>query len=150
HAHVPAQPRISRRGRRAALFAQRPGNAGLRRSHRVAQSADRTPGALRRSTDAVPASRRGAAATDHGQQTEARQLTTNNGRPDDGRKPWSWLNSDLSSVRLWFVVRDIDSRWRSDSRLHQKERAMRMLHTMLRVNDLEESLRFYCDHLGMR
>ena len=27
---------------------------------------------------------------------------------------------------------------------------MRMLHTMLRVNDLEESLRFYCDHLGMR
>jgi len=27
---------------------------------------------------------------------------------------------------------------------------MRMLHTMLRVNDLEESLRFYCDVLGMR
>jgi lactoylglutathione lyase len=25
-----------------------------------------------------------------------------------------------------------------------------MLHTMLRVNDLEESLRFYCDVLGMR
>src|SRR5262245_65112013 len=27
--------------------------------------------------------------------------------------------------------------------------AMRLLHTMLRVNDLEESLRFYCDVLGM-
>jgi lactoylglutathione lyase len=26
----------------------------------------------------------------------------------------------------------------------------RLLHTMLRVNDLEESLRFYCDVLGMR
>src|SRR5262249_1955625 len=29
-------------------------------------------------------------------------------------------------------------------------RGMRTLHTMLRVNDLEESLRFYCDVLGMR
>src|SRR2546428_6263660 len=28
--------------------------------------------------------------------------------------------------------------------------AMRMLHTMLRVGDLERSLRFYCDVLGMR
>ena len=27
---------------------------------------------------------------------------------------------------------------------------MRLLHTMLRVNDLEESLRFYCEVLGMR
>ena len=27
---------------------------------------------------------------------------------------------------------------------------MRLLHTMLRVNDLEESLRFYCDGLDMR
>ena len=27
---------------------------------------------------------------------------------------------------------------------------MRMLHTMLRVGDLEKSLRFYCDVLGMR
>ena len=27
---------------------------------------------------------------------------------------------------------------------------MRLLHTMLRVNDLEESLHFYCDALGMR
>jgi len=27
---------------------------------------------------------------------------------------------------------------------------MRLLHTMLRVNDLEESLRFYCEALGMR
>ena len=27
---------------------------------------------------------------------------------------------------------------------------MRMLHTMLRVGDLERSLRFYCDVLGMR
>ena len=26
---------------------------------------------------------------------------------------------------------------------------MRLLHTMIRVNDLEESLRFYCDVLGM-
>lgn len=26
---------------------------------------------------------------------------------------------------------------------------MRILHTMLRVNDLDESLRFYCDALGM-
>jgi lactoylglutathione lyase len=27
---------------------------------------------------------------------------------------------------------------------------MRLLHTMLRVNDLDDSLRFYCDVLGMR
>jgi lactoylglutathione lyase len=27
---------------------------------------------------------------------------------------------------------------------------MRFLHTMIRVNDLEESLRFYCDDLGMK
>jgi lactoylglutathione lyase len=27
---------------------------------------------------------------------------------------------------------------------------MRMLHTMLRVNDLQESLKFYCDVLGMK
>src|SRR2546427_11270760 len=27
---------------------------------------------------------------------------------------------------------------------------MRLLHTMLRVNDLEESLRFYCEALGMQ
>ncbi len=27
---------------------------------------------------------------------------------------------------------------------------MRYLHTMVRVNDLEESLRFYCDHLGLK
>jgi len=27
---------------------------------------------------------------------------------------------------------------------------MQLLHTMIRVNDLDESLRFYCDRLGMR
>jgi lactoylglutathione lyase len=27
---------------------------------------------------------------------------------------------------------------------------MRLLHTMIRVNDLDESLKFYCDHLGMK
>ncbi len=27
---------------------------------------------------------------------------------------------------------------------------MRLLHTMLRVNDLDESLKFYCDALGMK
>lgn len=27
---------------------------------------------------------------------------------------------------------------------------MRLLHTMIRVNDLDESLRFYCSQLGMR
>jgi len=27
---------------------------------------------------------------------------------------------------------------------------MRLLHTMIRVNDLDESLRFYCDTLGMK
>lgn len=26
---------------------------------------------------------------------------------------------------------------------------MRLLHTMIRVNDLDESIRFYCQHLGM-
>jgi lactoylglutathione lyase len=30
------------------------------------------------------------------------------------------------------------------------ERAMRLLHTMLRVGDLEASIRFYCDILGMK
>src|SRR5690606_24431927 len=29
-------------------------------------------------------------------------------------------------------------------------RTMRLLHTMLRVRDLDASLRFYCDALGMR
>jgi lactoylglutathione lyase len=27
---------------------------------------------------------------------------------------------------------------------------MQLLHTMIRVNDLDESLRFYCNHLGMK
>ena len=27
---------------------------------------------------------------------------------------------------------------------------MRLLHTMLRVNNLDESLKFYCDKLGMK
>ncbi|MBF6569972.1 MAG: lactoylglutathione lyase [Candidatus Binataceae bacterium] len=27
---------------------------------------------------------------------------------------------------------------------------MRLLHTMLRINDLDESLKFYCDALGMK
>ncbi len=27
---------------------------------------------------------------------------------------------------------------------------MRLLHTMIRVNDIDESLRFYCDALGMK
>ena len=27
---------------------------------------------------------------------------------------------------------------------------MQFLHTMIRVNNLEESLKFYCDHLGMK
>src|SRR5512144_1485768 len=27
---------------------------------------------------------------------------------------------------------------------------MRLLHTMIRVNDLDESLRFYCERLGMQ
>ncbi len=27
---------------------------------------------------------------------------------------------------------------------------MRLLHTMIRVNDLDDSLRFYCEHLGMQ
>jgi lactoylglutathione lyase len=30
------------------------------------------------------------------------------------------------------------------------EPKMRFLHTMIRVNDLDESLKFYCDVLGMR
>ncbi|HEV3111080.1 MAG TPA: lactoylglutathione lyase [Candidatus Binataceae bacterium] len=27
---------------------------------------------------------------------------------------------------------------------------MRLMHTMIRVNDLDESLKFYCDNLGMK
>ena len=27
---------------------------------------------------------------------------------------------------------------------------MQLLHTMIRVNDLNESLKFYCDQLGMK
>src|SRR5438093_6661178 len=32
----------------------------------------------------------------------------------------------------------------------RRTRPMRILHTMIRVNDLDESLRFYCEHLGMK
>jgi lactoylglutathione lyase len=35
--------------------------------------------------------------------------------------------------------------------LHNQENlAMRLLHTMIRVNNLDESLKFYCDALGMK
>ena len=34
--------------------------------------------------------------------------------------------------------------------LTARRQRMRMLHTMIRVNDLDESLRFYCDQLGMK
>jgi lactoylglutathione lyase len=32
----------------------------------------------------------------------------------------------------------------------ERKLAMRILHTMIRVNDLEESIKFYCDVLGMQ
>jgi len=39
---------------------------------------------------------------------------------------------------------------RRKHRLGSQEKLMRMLHTMLRVGNLEESLKFYCDVLGMK
>jgi lactoylglutathione lyase len=33
---------------------------------------------------------------------------------------------------------------------NEEDITMRLLHTMLRVNDLDESLAFYCDKLGMK
>ena len=33
---------------------------------------------------------------------------------------------------------------------NQKDKIMRLLHTMLRVNNLDESLKFYCEGLGMK
>jgi len=39
---------------------------------------------------------------------------------------------------------------RRSHRLGSQEKLMRMLHTMLRVGNLEESLKFYCDVLGMK
>jgi lactoylglutathione lyase len=33
---------------------------------------------------------------------------------------------------------------------HRREGAMKLLHTMIRVNDLDESIRFYCELLGMQ
>lgn len=35
-------------------------------------------------------------------------------------------------------------------RNHQRGKIMRLLHTMLRVGNLEESLKFYCEVLGMK
>src|SRR5437879_5176372 len=32
----------------------------------------------------------------------------------------------------------------------EEDKTMRLLHTMLRVNNLDESLKFYCDKLGMK
>src|SRR5713226_8261614 len=32
----------------------------------------------------------------------------------------------------------------------QEDKQMRLLHTMLRVNNLDESLKFYCEQLGMK
>jgi len=33
---------------------------------------------------------------------------------------------------------------------HREEKTMQYLHTMVRVSDLEQSLKFYCDALGLR
>jgi lactoylglutathione lyase len=33
---------------------------------------------------------------------------------------------------------------------HEEVLSMRLMHTMIRVNDLDESLKFYCDTLGMK
>src|ERR1700736_4974777 len=52
--------------------------------------------------------------------------------------------------------REIELRTRKSGRLSgqfqtsHKETMMRLLHTMIRVNDLDETLKFYCDGLGMR
>jgi lactoylglutathione lyase len=37
-----------------------------------------------------------------------------------------------------------------ESNPHQRAKPMRLLHTMLRVGNLDESIRFYCDLLGMQ
>src|ERR1700676_5724374 len=38
----------------------------------------------------------------------------------------------------------------SARRQKEEDKTMRLLHTMLRVNNLDESLKFYCDKLGMK
>jgi lactoylglutathione lyase len=37
-----------------------------------------------------------------------------------------------------------------EKNIYPREVNMRLLHTMIRVNDLEESIKFYCDLLGMK
>src|SRR5580700_4285126 len=47
--------------------------------------------------------------------------------------------------------RSIRSAPRSGAKVKtQRSNRMRLLHTMLRVNNLDESLKFYCDKLGMK
>ncbi len=37
-----------------------------------------------------------------------------------------------------------------EAQIPRKEDTMKFLHTMIRVNNLDESIKFYCDVLGMK
>jgi len=47
-------------------------------------------------------------------------------------------------------VEDLSRLQSYNRRIRPKENTMKYLHTMVRVSNLEDSLRFYCDLLGMR
>src|SRR5581483_11217032 len=70
---------------------------------------------------------------------DRRQVSHRGGRSRKtaGRLPP--LTGDATAWRFWNRTAGFE-----------EEPRMRLLHTMLRVNNLDESLKFYCDALGMK
>jgi lactoylglutathione lyase len=62
------------------------------------------------------------------------------------QEEWS---HDATTITMLAPGFHASPRWLDPRRRSGYPDDMRLLHTMLRVNDLDESLRFYCDVLGM-
>src|SRR5918996_803817 len=66
----------------------------------------------------------------------------------------SFVSSPQYIAAVWRMIRKQSSLMRQNRRRCNKNKReggiMRFLHTMIRVNNLDESLKFYCDALGMK